>query len=153
MPRTINCCIEQSLVLPSKGQNIALFRHFVGEYVRNCGFGEEEIFDIVLATGEACSNSFQHGSPLKIQNNITVVCKCNRESLEIRIRDEGIFKKEANVNVLDHENTRGRGIMIMLSLMDKLEIDESPEGTTVTLSKKHKLQDVIFTNSSRCCPA
>lgn len=147
MPRTINCCIEQSLTLPSKGQNIALFRHFVGEFVRDCGFDENEVFDIVLAAGEACSNAYQHGSPLKSENNITVVCKCAREALEIRIRDEGVFKKEASMTT-DNNDIRGRGIMIMLSLMDKIEIDENTGGTTVSLVKKHKLKDSVFKNSN-----
>lgn len=148
--RTINCCIEQSLTLPSKGQNIALFRHFVGEFVRECGFNDEEVFDIVLATGEACSNSYQHGSPQRSNNNITVVCKCSRETLEIRVLDEGTFKKEASIS-MDFQGVRGRGIMIMLSLMDKLEIDESENGTMVSLIKKHKLKDAVFENS-KCCP-
>lgn len=151
MPKTINCCIEQSLTLPSKGPNIALFRHFVSEFVRDCGFDETEIFDIVLATGEACSNAFQHGSPLKGENNITVVCKCSRDTLEIRIHDEGIFKKEASM-VTDTSDVRGRGIMIMLSLMDKIEIDENTTGTTVCLVKKHKLKDAVF-ESSKTEPA
>lgn len=127
-----------------------MLRHFVGEFVRDCGFDDNEVFDIVLAAGEACSNAYQHGSPLKKENNITVVCKCGREALEIRIRDEGIFKKEASMRT-NSEGIRGRGIMIMLSLMDKIEIDENTSGTTVSLIKKHKLKDSVFENS-KCSP-
>lgn len=144
MSRT-NCCIEQTLSLPSKAKNLALLRHFVGDFVTACGFSEEETFDTVLAVGEACSNALLHGSPRGENNFITVECRCDASDMRISVTDEGLFVKRVNFCDDDYSmKSNGRGIMIMLAVMDQVTINESDNGTTVVLFKRHSLDRSVF---------
>jgi serine/threonine-protein kinase RsbW len=143
MDKIASCCVEQSLTLPSKGNSLALFRHFAADFVQRCGFCDDGIFDIKVAIGEACANAHEHGSPRGEKNNITVICRCLKDQMQIQVIDEGVFKKKVNFNSNGHE-VSGRGILLMLAVMDKMTIDESENGTTVTLIKKHNIDPKLI---------
>lgn len=142
MSQNPSCCVEQSLTLPSKGENLALLRHFVIDFAKQCEFTEDDVFDISVAVGEACSNALEHGSPEKEKNNIYLICTCTNDHLLIHVKDEGRFNKRSNFVPLNHEDNSGpsgRGVMLMLAVMDKVSVDENTDGTTVTLIKNHKI--------------
>lgn len=121
-----------------------MLRHFVGDFVKACKFSEEEVFDLVLAAGEACSNALIHGSPLGSENLLTVECACDPKKLQITVIDEGIFLRTIDLNDEGALKCNGRGILIMTSVMDKVEINESDSGTSVVLIKKHSLDKALF---------
>lgn len=140
MSESASCCVEQTLILPSKGKNLALMRHFATDFVTKCGYSDDDVFDITIAVGEACANALEHGSPLKEENNISVTCSCMKDHMLIKVKDEGVFKNGDSLNALSDDNhASGRGMLLMLAVMDKVTVDESSDGTTVSLTKKHKI--------------
>jgi len=68
---------------------------------------------------------------------VHVVCILEKNTLVFRVKDQGRgFKPEEVPDPLEEKNllkTSGRGIFLMRSLMDKVLIKITPEGTEVEL--------------------
>ncbi len=125
---------ERSLTIPSDLSSLAKARSFVAETAAECGFGEDDIYAIKLAAGEAVANAVEHGAPNGELNCVTVTCLCKNKNFLVIVKDEGRFKKRVP-GPAGEDNYRGRGIPLMLAVMDKVTIDEKPDGTRVTLTK------------------
>lgn len=125
---------QYNLDVSSKGDNLAKVRNYVAEIARTCGFGQHSIYDIKVAVGEAIANAVEHGSPKGEANHVKISCQFDGANLTIKIMDEGVFKK-AIPSPDNNVDYRGHGILIMLALMDRVSIDESTNGTTVSLTK------------------
>lgn len=122
------------LELPSLGNKLVKVRTFIEQLANECGFNENDIFDLKVAVGEACANAIEHGSPHGRNNRIQIACAFENNCLVVEVIDEGVFKPR--FPAFDTQlNYRGRGIPFMLALMDEVEIKESEEGTTVRLVK------------------
>lgn len=126
---------RRELEVQSTGNNLAAVRNFVAEVADSCGFDSHLIYDIKVAVGEAIANAVEHGSPLGKANRVKVVCDCAGDTLNIKIIDQGVFKRSLP-NPEENVSYRGHGILLMLALMDKVTIDESAQGTTVSLAKR-----------------
>lgn len=131
------CFRKQEYKFSALTGNISQARKFAAKVASTCNFTDQDIFDIKLAVGEAVANAIEHGSPLGESNEINIICHCHGDNFIVGIRDQGKFKKKLPINDNDDVNFRGRGILIMLALMDKVSIDESKHGTTVYLQKKY----------------
>lgn len=125
---------ERSITIPSNLSNLAEARRFVAETAAECGFGEDDIYAIKLATGEAVANAVEHGSPDGEANCVTITCLRKKNNFLVVVKDEGHFKKRVP-GPSGEDNYRGRGIPLMLAVMDKVTIDEKSDGTRVTLTK------------------
>lgn len=131
------CNREQNLSIKSDSSNLYLIRDqikMVGEY---CNLDDREVFDLQVAVGEASANAIEHGSPNGAENYVHFAAACDGSYLTITIRDEGEFIRKMPDPDTDGEiNFRGRGIPLMLALMDRVTIDEASTGTCVVLMKK-----------------
>lgn len=125
---------ERSISIPSNISNLAEARRFVAETAAECGFSEDDIYAIKLAAGEAVANAVEHGSPDGESNRVTITCLCKKSNFLVIVKDEGRFKKRVP-GPTGEDNYRGRGIPLMLAVMDKVTIDEKSDGTRVTLTK------------------
>ncbi len=123
------------LTFNSDTKNLAKARDFVANVARNFNFSEQDLFDIKVAVGEACANSIEHGSPRGKDSLVTVTCYCKKHNLVIEISDEGRFKRNLPSSNVGERDYRGRGILLMLALMDRVSIDETEKGTKVKLTK------------------
>ena len=131
------CNKTETIEVPAKAENLARLRHFVKDFASLCGFSSADVYDIVLAVGEAISNAVEHGSPGGEKSAIVVTCGCHDDDLVVQVSDEGVFQRQMpELETEPDASYRGRGIFLMLALMDKVSIDESKKGTTVFLSKR-----------------
>jgi len=131
---------QHELVIESKGDNLAKVRNFVAKIAGDCGFNQHVVYDIKVAVGEAIANAIEHGSPKGQANHVTVVCNCSDDTLTIKVTDEGVFRRAVPSPEEDNVGYRGHGILLMLALMDKVTIDESMGGTTVSLTKRYRTE-------------
>lgn len=129
----------KTLTIASKLENLIVARRFAEQAAEDCGFDEDAIFEIKLATGEAVANAVEHGSPKGRDNQVTVTCNCMAGNFLVSIEDEGQFKKY--VAIATEPSYRGRGIHLMLAVMDRVTIHEKVNGTKVTLSKALPVQN------------
>ena len=104
------------------------------------GFGEEEVMQIGMAVREAAVNAVLHGNAYDPAKKVELEFERTKGALVIFIRDQG---KGMDLNKIPDplapENllkTSGRGIFLIRSFMDEVEIHPSHTGTEVKLVKR-----------------
>ena len=103
----------------------------------------DKIDEVRMAVVEACINSFEHShaDDRKVSVRFEVLGGAEAENLKITISDSGIgFSpdevEEPNIEEkLKADRKRGWGLKIIKGLMDEVEIESGPGGTTVVMSK------------------
>jgi anti-sigma regulatory factor (Ser/Thr protein kinase) len=114
---------------------LSQIREFVREQASADGLAEDVTDDLVLAISEACVNAVIHTSSARVQVNWRV--NLREDHAEISVQDEGVFERKVPVPELD--GTAGRGIPIMLALVDEVTILEGTParpGTVVRFRKR-----------------
>ena len=103
------------------------------------GFAEDEIMQISMAVREGAVNAVLHGNAYAPDKKVILAFEHTPENLVITIRDQGKGINLSEIpNPLAPENllkTSGRGIFLMRSFMDEVEIRPSQTGTEVKLIK------------------
>lgn len=116
-------------------QLVSRARKDVAGFAAWCGFGCEQISDIVLAVGEAVNNAVEHaGSP----HDFDIRCEFDSDRLLVEVKDHGSgFAPPTNPAKREQLQPRGLGIYLMNQLMDKAEFSFKPgDGTVLTLEKR-----------------
>jgi serine/threonine-protein kinase RsbW len=103
------------------------------------GFAEDEVMQISMAVREGAVNAVLHGNKYAPDKKVTLAFEKTSEDLIVTIRDQGPGIDLGGIpNPLAPENllkTSGRGIFLMRSFMDVVEIRPSQTGTEIKLIK------------------
>ncbi|HEV7884660.1 MAG TPA: ATP-binding protein, partial [Solirubrobacteraceae bacterium] len=89
---------------------------------------QDEIDDITMACNEACENVVEHAYGLG-EDPFYVVLERSGRDVSISVRDRGTWQTTTGPD-------RGRGLALMRRLMDDVEVQQGPSGTTVHLRKR-----------------
>lgn len=104
------------------------------------GFGDDEVMQISMAVREGAVNAVLHGNAYAPDKKVTLAFERTGEELVITIKDQGKGMDLSKIpNPLAPENllkTSGRGIFLMRSFMDVVEIRPSSTGTELKLIKR-----------------
>jgi len=106
------------------------------------GFGTEEslIADIAISVSELVNNAMLHGNQSANDKWVTVTINRKDRKISIAVKDEGGgFNPDTVADPLAEENLLkevGRGIFIVRSLMDKVEVDATSNGTRIVITKE-----------------
>ncbi len=103
-------------------------RRTLGRWLTGIGAGEDQLFDIALATSEAASNAIEHAYGARYAT-FDVRCERLHDEVRVTVHDDGRWRRPRS-------DGRGRGLKIMRGLMDLVEVDSNERGTTVTLVKR-----------------
>jgi serine/threonine-protein kinase RsbW len=105
----------------------------------DAGFDEEEIMKISMAVREAAVNAVLHGNAYDPNKKVTLAFERTADDLVIVIRDQGTGLDESKIpDPLATDNllkTSGRGIFLIRSFMDVVEIHPSQTGTELKMIK------------------
>jgi serine/threonine-protein kinase RsbW len=108
-------------------------------FATELGFGEDEVMQISMAVREGAVNAVLHGNAYAPDKKVTLAFERTGSELVITIRDQGKGMDLSKIpNPLAPENllkTSGRGIFLMRSFMDVVEIRPSSTGTELKLIK------------------
>ncbi|HZP62784.1 MAG TPA: ATP-binding protein [Terriglobales bacterium] len=103
------------------------------------GFAEDEVMQISMAVREAAVNAVLHGNAYDPEKKVKLDFETTGNKLVITIRDQGKGLDPAKIpDPLAPENllkTSGRGIFLIRSFMDEVEIVPSQTGTEIKLIK------------------
>jgi len=103
------------------------------------GFDEDSVMQIAMAVREAAVNAVLHGNAYDPGKKVKVDFENTGRDLVITIRDQGKGLDLAKIpDPLSAENllkTSGRGIFLIRSFMDEVEISPSQTGTEIKLVK------------------
>lgn len=109
----------------------------ISAILRSSSLEDADVFDMVLAVGEALGNAFDHGSSRDGSTRVYISIVSYDDRIVIEVTDCG-----CGVEVSDHvlptpTLTRGRGIRLMYLLADSVEISKRAfgQGTSVKLIK------------------
>lgn len=94
-------------------------------------FDDDQIDAVKIALIEACINAFEHSH--SSEGKVYIKFVMDQDDLKVVIQDFGRgFDPD---NVTKSRGWRGNGVKIMRGLMDRVDIDSGPNGTTITMVK------------------
>jgi len=125
--------------IPSNQEYLSDVDVFVEGLLRGFGADESAVADIAISVSELVNNAILHGNKSASDKAVTVTISRNNSCVEISVTDQGIGFDPCDIeNPIDDANLMkevGRGIFIVRSLMDQVEIEASDRGTTVIVTK------------------
>jgi serine/threonine-protein kinase RsbW len=128
-----------SFTLDSTLETVNSAEATAGRMAADAGFDEDEVMKISMAVREAAVNAVLHGNAYDPGKKVTLDFERTGGDLVITIRDQG---KGIDLNAIPDplapENllkTSGRGIFLIRSFMDEVEIHPSQAGTEIKLIK------------------
>jgi anti-sigma regulatory factor (Ser/Thr protein kinase) len=145
--------ITLSLTLPRDEQTIPVTRHIVHHALQEVGAREECMDDIAVAQTEACANVVKHSGP---GDQYEVRVDIDEQKCVIRVIDTGRgfdWESLSDIASPDTSAERGRGILLMRTLVDEVRFVSRPEaGTIVHLEKALSFVDGAPMGGSRSGP-
>jgi PAS domain S-box-containing protein len=116
-----------TMELIGEGPALSAFRQALRRWLAESGAEPDEVQDIVMATNEACQNAIEHAYGLSPEP-FQVALDTEAHEIVITVRDRGGWRDGSS-------DDRGRGLPLMRALMDTVEIDQRPSGSTVILRR------------------
>jgi serine/threonine-protein kinase RsbW len=116
---------------------IAVLRRVVLDAAIEAGATNDEICDIQIAVGEALTNAYRHGSPVKGVSKIKMRCMTCACAVVVEIEDEGSPFDPDSVAEPDPALLRdhGMGIYLMRQAMDVVDFASGCPGNRVRMIK------------------
>jgi serine/threonine-protein kinase RsbW len=108
-------------------------RAAVERVAKECGLDRGERFDLKLAATEAVTNALK-GSPENHTVEVTVAG--HEDAVDVEVVDHGVFSRARAVLHRGPDAESGRGIPIILALVDEVEFAQTSRGTRVRMSKR-----------------
>ncbi len=128
--------------IPSTQEYLPDVDIFIEGILRGYGINESIIADIAISVSELVNNAIDHGNKKNEEKRVTVTIEKNSGAVSLIVTDEGTgFNPDELDDPLAEENLLkevGRGIFIVRSLMDTVDIMPSKEGTEVIFTKALK---------------
>jgi serine/threonine-protein kinase RsbW len=128
-----------SFTLDSTLETVNSAEETAGRMAAEAGFGDEEIMKISMAVREAAVNAVLHGNAYDPAKKVILAFERTGRDLVITVRDQGRGMDMSKVpDPLAPENlmkTSGRGIFLIRSFMDVVEIHPSKTGTELKMIK------------------
>jgi anti-sigma regulatory factor (Ser/Thr protein kinase) len=120
------------MLLPAQPSGLRVARAYAHEAGLAFGLDADACHDFALAANEAVTNAIRHGAPDE-HGHIHLSVAADAGRLTFSVRDHGSFSARSPATTTIGEG--GRGMSIMASLMDEVQICITPESTTVQLCK------------------
>ena len=117
-----------TISFPATAESLADIRYLLRRWLASRGAGDEESYDIVVASQEACANAVEHAyGPGRAEIELDAIHADGR--VTVTISDRGHWRPSRSEN-------RGRGLPMMRALMDTVEIRQRDDGTDVVLTRR-----------------
>mgnify|MGYP000854572084 FL=1 len=120
------------LTFPADPTHLAPSRAALREWLAAVGLDSDKAQEVLVAAGEAVTNSIEHGHRDGQDGTITLHASAVDNRLQVTITDTGSWKPERAVA----QSHRGRGIAIMRAFMEDVSIVPDTAGTTVRMATR-----------------
>lgn len=118
---------EFSLGLPAEARVLISIRRSLSAWLQMHEVPATVTSDIVSAASEACLNVVEHAYGAS-GGIVRVAAIRDGSAIQVRVIDSGDWRDA-------QPNERGRGLLLMQALMDKVDVDKDGAGTVVTMRK------------------
>jgi anti-sigma regulatory factor (Ser/Thr protein kinase) len=119
------------VTIPADPLHLAPARAALREWLNSAGIDHEQAQDVLVAAGEAVTNSIEHGYRHGDGGTITLQAISEVDQLRLTIIDTGSWKPKQT-----GYTHRGKGIQIMQALMEDVSILNDTTGTVVHLTTR-----------------
>jgi len=129
-----------TITVPSHPEYLTDVDAFLEGTLRGFGAEESVVADIAISVSELVNNAIVHGNKSIMDKKVTVTIARHNRAVVITVSDEGGgFDPTCVQSPLAEENLMkevGRGLFIVHSLMDQVQVEPSQKGTRVTVTKE-----------------
>jgi anti-sigma regulatory factor (Ser/Thr protein kinase) len=116
----------------ARRSELGVARKYAEDVAAAFGLDADSRYEFVYAVNEAVTNAIRHGaSDEEDMIHMSIIADANR--LTFAVRDRGTFPMPSTESTEAPES--GRGLALMASLVDEVQLHIDPGGTTVRLSK------------------
>jgi PAS domain S-box-containing protein len=116
------------VTVPAQPEELRRLRQVLRSWLEERNSTEEMTNALLLAVGEACSNSIEHAYDHDSPGDITIhINEAHDRSLQVSVRDFGRFRPISTTST-----DRGRGTTIMQRLTTEFSRTSTTDGTTVS---------------------
>jgi serine phosphatase RsbU (regulator of sigma subunit)/anti-sigma regulatory factor (Ser/Thr protein kinase) len=115
--------VIESAAIPARLSDI---RHRLADWLRCASVPDQLAADIVLVVNEACSNSAEHAYRGRKPGTMCVEATLGDRHIHVQVSDSGSWKTPPA-----DPGTRGRGLLLMRTLSERVDLDGTAKGTTV----------------------
>jgi len=119
---------ELHLRLPAEPKTLAQVRRILRRWLVERGGGETDVAEVTIAVSEACANAIEHAySPAPA--SFELHAWGDNGDITVAVRDEGQWRPPRGEN-------RGRGLTIIASAMDDVQVGRLDSGTEVVMRRR-----------------
>jgi len=124
------------LEIPSAPEYVSIVRQAVAGIARRMSFGDNQIEDIKIAVGEACTNAIKHGCTGDASRNVLVRCTVRDDALQVEVTNSIANCSSPTVpEAPDLSKEGGLGLYLMRQLVDEVDLCWDTDTATVKLTK------------------
>jgi serine/threonine-protein kinase RsbW len=137
--------LELTVSLPHEGRSVPVARHIVRAAMADLGVTPTCVHDVEVALSEACTNVLQHADA---SDEYEVRLLVDDDRCVLRVVDvgdrPGRLRLDIPIDPPGGEIERGRGLLLMHALVDRVGFAELEErGTVVSLEKRLDYTDPV----------
>ena len=115
------------MTLPARPNVLSGLRNALGRWLQAAGANENELFDVTVSVSEAATNAIEHAYGAR-EASFTVRCEHDGQQVTVTVHDIGRWRTAPL-------QSGGRGLGIMRSLLDRVQVNSDEKGTVVTMTK------------------
>ena len=115
------------LDVPADPNELALVRHSLSRWLEAADVEARDAYRVTIAANEACMNAIEH-SFAPSEERLQVEAHIEDGGVDVLVRDHGHWRER-------REGAGGRGLALMRSLMDEVDVTPAAGGTTVRLRR------------------
>jgi anti-sigma regulatory factor (Ser/Thr protein kinase) len=119
---------RMELSFRAEPESLAPMRRALGRWLRAAGANDTETYETLVACGEACANAVAHAYPAGEASYIIEARRVDG-AIDVEVRDFGAWRAP-------RAGSQGRGLGLIEELMDEVEIDRGPSGTTLRMRRR-----------------
>jgi anti-sigma regulatory factor (Ser/Thr protein kinase) len=124
---------KREVWLVAEPTELAETRRMADAAAASYGLKESERFEFAFAVNEAVTNAIEHGSPSP-EGTIRLSFAEEGDGLVFCVQDYGEFTPQAKM--YDQPTSRGRGLVLMATMVEELGLCRGSTGTLVRLTKR-----------------
>ncbi|HWX44201.1 MAG TPA: SpoIIE family protein phosphatase [Solirubrobacteraceae bacterium] len=116
------------VVLPAEPGSVSVARYRVDRWLAQTGGGHGNAFAIKLAVSEVCANAVEHAYGPESGHTFRLLAERAGGDVVIEVSDSGRWRRPRG-------SQRGLGLRLIEQLMDTVDVERAPAGTTVRMRK------------------
>jgi serine phosphatase RsbU (regulator of sigma subunit)/anti-sigma regulatory factor (Ser/Thr protein kinase) len=117
------------LELPAEPESVPIARHRLERWLLETGEGRDDVLAIKLAVSEACANAVEHAYGPERGRTFRLLAERSAGAVVVQVSDCGTWRAPRGAQ-------RGLGLPMIKQLVDAVDVERTPAGTTVRMRKE-----------------